>query len=155
MRITPATRHRVRLAAHLGWDAIHRLLDALNPEKPRPLDAEAKALASRALSALREFAPCSTIPPREDGEHCQCCGRAYDAVWRAPDALWANVTGRDDRGGLRCMPCFAAEAEARGISLLWECRANEYPTAADIYLETVGAGSMVTPPEEDGSCPRS
>ena len=75
-------------------------------------------------TAAARAAEVSAGNPGAKGERCQDCGRRYSEVWRAPDALWANVTGRDDGGGLRCMPCFAAKARERGISLYWECNGN-------------------------------
>lgn len=81
-----------------------------------------------AIDGLRALsAPAASMG--EECEHCQSCGRAYATVWRAPDALWANVTGRADGGGLRCPECFEREAAVRGIVLYWECLANRFPTA--------------------------
>jgi hypothetical protein len=51
---------------------------------------------------------------RDQGEKCQRCGIRYLAVWAAPDALWAEVTGQIG-GGLRCMECFFLEAAEKSI----------------------------------------
>ena len=87
------------------------------------------------------------VDPRDEGERCQRCGRRYTEVWRAPDVLWANVTGRDDGGGLRCMPCFASEAVTRGIALYWEARAltPSVPGAADESAPAGDAGGKERP----------
>ena len=60
-----------------------------------------------------------------EGERCQACGRRYDTVWRAPDSLWARVSGE---AGTLCPKCFDEKARALGISLYWECAEGEYPS---------------------------
>ena len=35
-------------------------------------------------------------PETHEGERCNACGHLYLTVWRAPDDLWAKVTGRLD-----------------------------------------------------------
>lgn len=60
---------------------------------------------------------------RHDGEICEKCGRPVDrstgalSYWRAPDELWLKVEGAET--GIRCIPCFAADARAKGISVSW------------------------------------
>lgn len=53
------------------------------------------------------------------GEYCQSCGEAYSQCWSADDALWKDVTGRDDGSGLLCMQCFDALAQGKGINVVW------------------------------------
>lgn len=56
-------------------------------------------------------------PPRT--EHCHECGDPVAVVWTAPDDLWAAVTGREDGGGIRCIPCFDEAAAAQGRFIRW------------------------------------
>jgi hypothetical protein len=55
-----------------------------------------------------------------EGEHCQICGKEYNYVWNTSDELWKKVTGITNGSGLRCMSCFASEAEKKGIFLAWK-----------------------------------
>ena len=54
-----------------------------------------------------------------EGERCQACGLRYDDVWQAQDDLWAEVTEEREGGGLRCMTCFAFDAEMLDIPISW------------------------------------
>src|SRR6266566_5023764 len=63
-----------------------------------------------------------------DSEACQDCGRSY-ALWRAPDQLYGEVTGRwprpwddgsgrtESASGLFCHDCFTDMAEQAGCGL--------------------------------------
>lgn len=57
----------------------------------------------------------------EDGEICKRCGRPVartcPTYWYAPDWLWNEVEGGED--GIRCIPCFTADCEARGHRIAW------------------------------------
>jgi hypothetical protein len=50
-------------------------------------------------------------------ERCQSCGRPYERVWAATNALWNAVVGGS--AGLRCPECFDREARAAGFSPYW------------------------------------
>jgi hypothetical protein len=50
-------------------------------------------------------------------EICEECGRPVGLVWVAPDDLWLEVAEADT--GIRCIPCFDAELERRGIFASW------------------------------------
>jgi hypothetical protein len=50
-------------------------------------------------------------------ERCQSCGRPYERVWAATNALWNAVVGGS--AGLRCPECFDREARADGFSPYW------------------------------------
>jgi hypothetical protein len=52
-----------------------------------------------------------------EGERCQSCGRPYERVWAATNALWNAVVGGS--AGLRCPECFDREARAAGFSPYW------------------------------------
>jgi hypothetical protein len=52
-----------------------------------------------------------------EGERCQSCGRPYERVWAATNALWNAVVGGS--AGLRCPECFDREARADGFSPYW------------------------------------
>ena len=50
-------------------------------------------------------------------EICHECGRPVFIVWSADDALFAHIHGSP--WGIRCVPCFDAEAIEQGIYLRW------------------------------------
>lgn len=59
---------------------------------------------------------------RHDGEICDACGRPVDrstgrSYWLAPDDLWNEVNGQF--AGIRCVPCFTADAADRGVPIHW------------------------------------
>ena len=60
-------------------------------------------------------------------EKCQRCGGRYPTVWDAPDDLWAQVTGKTDGSGLRCLSCFDEEARQKDIVLYWSCCVGKFP----------------------------
>jgi hypothetical protein len=72
--------------------------------------AHARTDLPAALEALEEAQGLPT-----DGEICHSCGSAVAAVWHARDEEWEAVVGGP--GGIRCVRCFAAEAEQKGIHL--------------------------------------
>lgn len=82
-------------------------------------------LVGQALSPAPEKA--GGKAPTTEGETCQACGRCYDTVWRAPDPLWARVSGKGEAGKL-CPRCFDEKARTQGIALYWECAQGRYPT---------------------------
>lgn len=58
---------------------------------------------------------------RWETEICRKCGRPVRVVWWCfDDALWTAATGhekppgREAAGGVRCIPCFDADAKAAG-----------------------------------------
>lgn len=50
-------------------------------------------------------------------EICRACGRPVGLVWTTEDALWNDVVGGPH--GIRCIPCFDAELEHRGLFVRW------------------------------------
>lgn len=50
-------------------------------------------------------------------EICRECGRPVGLVWLAPNDLWLAVFGTE--AGIRCIPCFNAELESRGVYVSW------------------------------------
>jgi len=52
-------------------------------------------------------------------ERCRLCGKRYDTVWLAPDAMFDAVNGSST--GTLCPACFDAEALALGFSPYWTC----------------------------------
>ena len=62
----------------------------------------------------------------EEGERCQVCGMNYLIVWKAPDSLWLELTGRRDGSGLICPQCFDILAREKGIELYWVCAESEF-----------------------------
>lgn len=83
---------------------------------------------------------------RHEYEICGACGRPVmrssgPTWWEAPDALWRDVEGGD--GGIRCMPCFAADVEAAGGRMHW-CAVGLGPTAIR-EMESVPLGRRALP----------
>lgn len=58
-------------------------------------------------------------------EFCDDCGIKQPLVWRADNALWAEIIGkpwdggREGPGGVLCPTCFDRRAERLGILLNW------------------------------------
>jgi hypothetical protein len=53
-------------------------------------------------------------------EICCLCGRGVNAVWWCQDgALWEQVTGWIDGGGVSCMACFERAAVRQSVFLKW------------------------------------
>jgi len=62
-----------------------------------------------------------------EGESCQRCMTPYDYVWHVPSHLWEQVTGYKDGEGLRCIPCFIVEAQAKHIDVWFLGEEGKYP----------------------------
>lgn len=52
-------------------------------------------------------------------EFCRDCGRAQPLVWVTTDALWTEVTGQTDGGGVLCPECFDRRARSQDRLLYW------------------------------------
>lgn len=111
-----------------------------------PAEVAINDLKSRLLAALSNTTPYLSrdvsVPVNPDWEHCQRCGKRYDAVWRAPDKLWKAVTGIKDGSGLFCPSCFTAIAQGKGISVYWDaCESEAWdkvaPVAQDDCIERI------------------
>lgn len=53
------------------------------------------------------------------GEYCHDCGIKQSLVWRAPDCVWREISGKPDGSGVLCPQCFNRRAERAGILLMW------------------------------------
>lgn len=69
-------------------------------------------------------------------EVCDECGRPVGLVWLTVNELWSQVVGSD--AGIRCVGCFDAELERRGVSACW------LPVSLD-QADDVAKGEMVIP----------
>jgi hypothetical protein len=81
------------------------------------------------LSLERQLAEARGLPT--DGEICHSCGSAVAAVWHARDEEWEAVVGGP--GGIRCVRCFAAEAEQKGIHLAFVTVSFEEDWTTDLH----------------------
>ncbi len=61
-------------------------------------------------------------------ETCQNCKKQYGYIWRAPDILWEEISGRDDGSGLLCIECFDELSRKKELYLYWECDIKVFPT---------------------------
>jgi len=63
----------------------------------------------------------------DGGEHCMRCKQLYTTVYRVPDNIWEEISGRRDGGGSLCPTCADRIAAEFGFSLYWEAGEDEFP----------------------------
>ena len=55
------------------------------------------------------------------GSHvCRNCNRGYKIFWDAPDELWLEIVGEENKGCTLCPECFDELASLKGRPLKWE-----------------------------------
>lgn len=85
----------------------------------------------------KQFHPSARWPARaravwiilggHETEICCYCGGGVNAVWWCPDkALWQQLTGWENGGGVACMRCFEGLATERGVFLKWTATTEDY-----------------------------
>lgn len=62
-----------------------------------------------------------------ESEHCDNCGKTYDAVYSVDDATWNQLAGSNM---CLCPACADELARGKGLFPYWEMRHGEYPTQA-------------------------
>lgn len=98
--------------------------------------------------------PSDVVIDADSSETCQKCGRkVFESTgdhswWNAEPGLWEAVYGTD--AGIRCIPCFTDDADAKGISVSWRAvRERRAVTPAGACQRCAAAGLPQEPTEPE------